>query len=136
MASTGRGCGSILHKRIEFLAAGDFDGDGRVDLAAVGDESYFCILRNIGEGAFGPPISLGGTQKANIVCTADLNGNGTLDLVVSNCVLGGGVVTFLNDGKGGFREGAGPRSTLPAMAQERAVSALGAGLLIPSYLSH
>ena len=88
------------------VAAGDVDGDGLCDL-------YFCSLktgnrlyRNLGNWKFEDI-----TQKAGVACTnldatgavlADLDGDGTLDLVVNS--VGGGTHIFFNDGKGHFTE--------------------------------
>lgn len=88
------------------LAAADVDGDGLVDL-------YFChkqaanqLYRNLGGGRF-----TNITQWAGVGCTnqtsvgavfADVDGNGSQDLVVS--AFGGPNTLLLNDGHGRFRD--------------------------------
>jgi enediyne biosynthesis protein E4 len=88
------------------VAAGDVDGDGRVDL-------YFCsidasnhLFRNLGDWRFEDI-----TVRAGVGCDgahstgavfADVDGDGDLDLLVAS--LGGGVRLFLNDGHGHFAE--------------------------------
>ncbi|HTD85334.1 MAG TPA: VCBS repeat-containing protein, partial [Candidatus Binatia bacterium] len=88
------------------VALGDIDGDGLCDF-------YFCNLagrnalyRNLGHWHF-EEIA----EKAGVACPgqvsrgaviADVDGNGTLDLLVTG--RGGGVRCFLNDGTGNFHE--------------------------------
>ena len=86
------------------VAAGDIDGDGRVDL-------YFCSLaganklyRNLGGWKFEDITESAGVGCSNLVCSgaafADVDGDGHLDLIVNT--VGGGTHIFLNDGKGHF----------------------------------
>lgn len=88
------------------VAAGDVDGDGKVDL-------YFChkqegnqLYRNLGDGRF-----TNITAAASVACTnqvssgavfADINGDGALDLLVS--AFGGPNALLINDGRGHFRD--------------------------------
>ncbi len=83
------------------IAGGDFDGDGRADLAVAGGKSGgVTLLLGNGAGRFrqapGSPVSVGG--PADIVTAADLDGDGRLDLVTA----GTRVAVLLADGKGGF----------------------------------
>lgn len=75
----------------EAAAAGDFDGDGAVDLAVtlpgpfeseeLGDVA---ILFNDGTGVFGPPVILPVGVNPAGVAVGDLNGDGAPDIAVAN----------------------------------------------------
>ena len=67
------------------VAAGDFTGDKRVDLAVVDSASdSVSLLEGDGAGSFGPPMLLPVGDGPVSVATADLNGDGRLDLAVAN----------------------------------------------------
>src|SRR5262249_15460618 len=74
--------------------AGDFDGDGAVDVAV-----WTYLLRGNGDGTFQPPVKLRGDEPAVFHAAADLDGDGDLDL--TGAVIGAPAV-FLNEGKGAF----------------------------------
>jgi hypothetical protein len=79
------------------LTLGDFNRDGKTDVAVVGC-GVVGVLPGNGDGTFQPPVSYstdGSTQAA----TADFRGNGKLDLVVS----GTGVSILLGNGDGTFQ---------------------------------
>jgi hypothetical protein len=79
------------------VVAGDFNGDGKPDLAAAYDGNLFIMLNN-GSGGFQPPVSsLAGPQS---VCVGDFNGDGRLDLAV---IWPKGVAILLGKGDGTFR---------------------------------
>ena len=78
----------------------DLDGDGRIDLAAVGATGEIQIQLNQGGGALAPGASVTGPTDAAGLRAADLDGDGDLDLV---SVGGAGeVMAFRNDGFGDF----------------------------------
>ncbi|MFT3772362.1 MAG: VCBS repeat-containing protein [Minicystis sp.] len=60
------------------------------------------VLRNVGDGTFAPPISLGaGVDKGTFSVTpADLNGDGRIDLVLTYA--GNSVSVLWNEGGGTF----------------------------------
>ena len=83
-------------------AAGDFNGDGKADLATVGNTTLE-TRRGNGNGTFQPPVtySLGGTD-ANAVLIRDVNGDGKPDIISAN--YGNSTVSvFLSNGNGTFK---------------------------------
>ncbi len=88
------------------LAFGDVDGDGWCDVYLCGLENGNRLYRNLGGWKFEDV-----TGRAGVACAdqysggavlADVNGDGSLDLLVTG--LGVGTRLFFNDGKGIFRE--------------------------------
>jgi hypothetical protein len=71
---TGRG--------IYAIAAGDFNGDHKIDLAAL-DSSGLEVLTGVGDGTFNAPQNLG-TAGGRVIVVADINGDGKLDIVAAN----------------------------------------------------
>ncbi len=97
------------------LAVGDYDQDGRLDIFVCGLDSPSALYRNLGQWRFTNVISASGLgfpdryQRGAVF--ADINGDGALDLLVST--LNQGVLCFVNDGQGHFRDetaAAGTRS--------------------------
>jgi len=66
--------------------AADFDGDGKLDVAFIGDGGLL-VYKGNGDGTFQPPASFTITNNANLAATADLDGNKTPDLVTVNGTL-------------------------------------------------
>jgi FG-GAP-like repeat len=69
------------------IAAGDFNADGKTDLAVVGlSESSALILPGNGKGGFGDPIPMNGFAPpfAGYVAVGDFNGDGRLDFSENN----------------------------------------------------
>jgi hypothetical protein len=93
------------------LIRGDFNGDSKVDLAAVCG-SELTILVNAGSGIFqlAPKLALSsGSHQIAAAAAADLDGDGKQDLAVAqqlNSVWGGGTI-LLSNGDGTFRPAAG-----------------------------
>jgi uncharacterized protein (TIGR03437 family) len=74
---------------------GDFNGDGRVDLAGVCTKAgLICVLPGGGDGTFGNAV-MTPLAPGSLAAAADFNGDGKLDLVAGNAVLtGNGDGTF------------------------------------------
>jgi len=66
-------------------AAGDFDGDGKLDLAVANNQSVdLSILLGNGDGTFRSGASYGTGGNATSVAVGDFNGDGKLDLAVNS----------------------------------------------------
>ena len=84
------------------LTVGDFNGDGKPDLAIVfiGADAIGIFLGN-GDGTFQNPVTYNGVDNARWIVAADFNGDGYTDLVAANYG-GNSVSVFLGNGDGTF----------------------------------
>ena len=84
------------------VVAGDFNGDGRVDLVtANSNDSTLTLLPGNGDGTFGAPVVVGQALGNPFdLVAADFNGDGNVDLASAS--LFGQVTVFLGHGDGTF----------------------------------
>ncbi len=87
------------------VAVGDFNGDGRLDLAVadVGVGSYLSVLLGNGDGSFQAPRNFpAGGYEPSSVAVGDFNGDGRLDLAIAN-ISSNDVSVMLGNGDGSFQ---------------------------------
>ena len=95
----------------ESARVGDFNGDGKLDLVAVGFFGSGVVLPGNGDGTFGAPITFTTTilNGARDVAVGDFNGDGKLDIVIGSeshvnfFVPWGGLSVLLGNGDGTFQ---------------------------------
>ena len=95
------------------IAAGDFNGDGNLDLVTANAlTDGLTVLLGKGNGSFESPKLIQISPSPLFVAVADFNGDGKLDIVT---VSETNLLVFLGDGRGNFKQpistgsGANPR---------------------------
>ena len=98
-AASGRPRISLWGLLLNPWRSGDFNGDGKLDLAvANADSNNVSILLGTGTGSFGAATNFGVGTGPRSVAVGDFTGDGTLDLAVAN--LGSNNVSILLNGCG------------------------------------
>lgn len=91
-----------LTDRVEGAALGDFDEDGKTDIASV--HSYLSngveIFRGLGSGRYTPAGSITTSGRPFEITAADLNHDGHIDLAMTG--IGPSLTVLLGNGSGGF----------------------------------
>jgi hypothetical protein len=85
------------------LASGDFNGDGRLDLATGNESGSVSVLLQQADGSFvsAPGVASGTTSLRSLV-TTDVDGDGVLDLAAAAATMPGRVAVLRGNGSGGF----------------------------------
>jgi hypothetical protein len=103
------------------IVAGDFNGDGKLDLAVTDySGNAVLILLGNGDGSFQSPISVAVGSEPDAMVAGDFNNDGKLDLAIANhgdntvtLLLGNGDGTFAQASSSPYAVGKAP-STLAA----------------------
>jgi uncharacterized protein (TIGR03437 family) len=92
---------------ISAMTAGDFDGDGKIDLVVMGAGSpgTLAFLKGNGDGTFQMPVTIPAGVAPLSIVAADFNGDGKPDLAFADAGDGvnGAVYVALNKGGGAFQ---------------------------------
>ena len=84
-------------------AVGDFNGDGKADLAVANyNSASLSVLLGNGDGTFGTAVNYGTGTNPQSVAVGDFNGDGKADLAVTN-VESANVSVLLGNGDGTFQ---------------------------------
>jgi len=89
------------------VATGDFNGDGKPDLAAALNQGGVGVLLGNGDGTFQTAVNYPAGSNTAWVAVADLNGDGKLDLAVTDGGIAGKVYVLLGNGNGTFQTAVG-----------------------------
>jgi hypothetical protein len=84
------------------VATGDFNGDGKLDLAVANITAGVSVLLGNGDGTFQVPVNYAAGLSSFSVAVGDFNGDGKLDLVVTN-ENSNNVSVLLGNGDGTFQ---------------------------------
>jgi hypothetical protein len=104
---------TCANNSVEWVAAGDVNGDGKADIVATMQDATFAgcqnntvaVLTGLGTGKFKKAVyyPTGSTAQELIVYLVDVNGDGKLDIVTGNA--DGSISVLLNKGNGTYNPG-------------------------------
>ena len=98
---------------------GDFNGDGKLDLATANYASNnISVLLANGSGNFRAAVNYGAGSGPDPIAVADLNDDGTLDMVVGNSN-SNNVSVLLGNGNGTFKPAANYAGLEPARYRDK-----------------
>jgi len=88
---------------LQFVAVGDFDGDGKPDLMTANWADHSCtFLKGNGKGSFTATTTNGVGAHPDMVAVADFNGDGKLDFITANSSRTNNLSLRLGNGDGTF----------------------------------
>jgi FG-GAP-like repeat/Putative Ig domain len=104
----------LLGTNLSAIVAGDFNGDGKLDLAVTDSagNSVIILLGN-GDGTFGLPITIPVGNEPEAIIAADFNNDGKLDLAVAN-LEDNTITLLLGNGDGTFTQASGSPYAAPS----------------------
>ncbi len=96
-----------LGQNLSAIVTGDFNGDGKLDLALTDfDGNSVMIMLGNGDATFALPTTMPVGNKPDAIATGDFNSDGKMDLAVAN-FLDGTITLLLGNGDGTFTEASG-----------------------------
>jgi hypothetical protein len=84
------------------IVTGDFNGDGRIDLATANSSNTVSVLLGNGDGTVEPALQFAVGSLPSSLVTGDFNGDGRLDLAIAN-QFSNDVSILLGNGDGTFQ---------------------------------
>ena len=103
----GSGSPILLGNSLSTIVTGDFNGDGKLDLAVTDSVgNAVMILLGNGDGTFGVPTTIPVGNQPYVMVAADFNNDGKLDLAIAN-YKDGTITLLLGNGDGTFTQAVG-----------------------------
>ncbi len=88
------------------IVTGDFNKDGKADLATADEAGDISVMLGNGDGTFQPAVNYASGSTTTAIVSADFDGDGIIDLAVSNAGAtstgGVSVAIFMGNGDGTF----------------------------------